>query len=255
MRRRFFTKTYKPIIGDNNCILYTSSDGNIISPSSFDYSTDTPTFGTPILSNTYENNIGVITFKFPPSKIGNGAFVLCSSLTSITIPDSVTSIGSDAFYFCDSLTNVTIPNSVTSIGERTFSNCESLTSVTIGNSVTSIGGYVFSNCNSLTSVTIPNSVTSIGQSAFYECSSLTSITIPDSVTSIGNGAFHKCSSLTNVYCKPTTPPTLGGSSLGSSVFDYNATTRKIYVPAASIDAYQIARYWGEYADSIVGYNY
>ena len=126
------------------------------------------------------------------------AFSDCSSLTSITIPSSVTSIGGSAFYGCTSLTSITIPESVTSIGSYAFYGCSSLTSVTIPDSVTSIEWGAFSGCSSLTSITIPDSVTSIGEWAFYGCSSLTSITIPDSVTSIGEWAFYECSSLTSV---------------------------------------------------------
>ena len=81
--------------------------------------------------------------------------------------------------FCSSLTSVIIPDSVTSIGEYAFNNCSSLTSVTIGDNVTTIGSSAFYNCSSLTSVVIPNSVTSIGQYAFKGCSSLTSVTFKD----------------------------------------------------------------------------
>ena len=111
--------------------------------------------------------------------IADSAFNDCTSLTSITIPDSVTSIGDGALSSCTSLTSVTIPNSVTSIGDSAFSYCESLTSITIPNSVTSIGDYAFYSCTSLTSVTVPNSVTGIGDHAFYNCTSLTNITIPN----------------------------------------------------------------------------
>ena len=149
--------------------------------------------------------------------IYDGAFSGCSGLTSIVIPDSVTSIGYAAFEGCSGLTSVTIGNSVTSIGDYAFRGCSSLTSVTIGNGVTSIGEYAFSGCGGLTSVTIGNSVTSIGSRAFSGCSGLTSITIPDSVTGIGYGAFAGCSGLTSI-----TIPFVGekADGTGSTSFDY-----------------------------------
>ena len=101
--------------------------------------------------------------------IGNSAFSRCKSLTSITIPPSVTSIGSGAFFWCSCLTSIAIPPSVINIGSRAFSGCKSLTSITISPSVTSIGHSAFSYCSSLASIIIPPSVTSIGNSAFYYC--------------------------------------------------------------------------------------
>ncbi|MBR2975791.1 MAG: leucine-rich repeat protein, partial [Alistipes sp.] len=90
-----------------------------------------------------------------------------------------------------------------------------------------------------------------GNSAFYYCGSLTSVTIGNSITTIGDAAFCYCGSLTSVYCEATTPPTLGDNT----VFDENASGRKIYVPAASADDYQSAEKWSEYAADIVGYNF
>ena len=148
--------------------------------------------------------------------IADNAFYGCPSLTSVTIPNSVTSIGSRAFYDCTSLTSVTIPNSVTSIGYHAFTGCSSLTSITIPNSVTIIDDYAFYMCSSLTSITIPNSVTSIGDYTFSGCSSLTSITIPNSVTIIDNYAFYGCSSLTSI----TIPNSV--TWIGSSTF-YNCS--------------------------------
>ena len=107
-------------------------------------------------------------------------------------------IRNGAFFNCTSLSSVTIPNSVTTIGEYTFTNCTSLSSVTIPNSVTTIGDGAFHSCTSLSSVTIPNSVTTIGNVAFYECTSLSSVTIPNSVKTIGNNAFYNCTSLSNI---------------------------------------------------------
>lgn len=167
--------------------------------------------------------------------LNKGAFVGCSSLKSVTIPDSVTSIGREAFYNCGNLTeiyindivswckikglgnlwgmasnnqvlylnnelitNLVIPDSVTSIGDYAFFWCSGLTSVVIPDSVTSMRDGVFRGCSGLTSVTIPDSVTYIGMYAFSGCSWLTSITIPDSVISVDERAFKDCGGLTNV---------------------------------------------------------
>ena len=176
----------------SNEIFYTSTNGNIVNPY------DGNVFGGIIISNTYNNGVGVIVFDRPITTIGDRAFYDCRSLTSITIPDSVPTIGEWAFQNCDSLTSVTIPDSVTTIGYYAFYSCDSLTSVTIPDSVTTIGDYAFEYCRSLTSVTIPDSVTKIGYGAFRNCDSLTSVTIPNSVTMIGSEAFCGCESLTSV---------------------------------------------------------
>lgn len=97
-----------------------------------------------------------------------------------------------AFSMCNFLTSIIVPNSVTSIGEGAFSGCILLFNIIIPNSVTSIGDWAFMDSNALSHIVISNSVTSIGDGTFYGCSSLTNIVIPDSVTSIGDIAFYKC---------------------------------------------------------------
>lgn len=131
------------------------------------------------------------------TRIGNLAF-RCSYLTSITIPNSVTSIGQQAFESCWYLTSITIPKSVTYIGRSAFFGCSNLTSATMPNSVTSIEENTFEGCSGLTSITIPNSVKSIGEGAFYGCKSLKSITIPSSIKKIGNKAFTGCYNLKTI---------------------------------------------------------
>ena len=121
------------------------------------------------------------------------------SLTSVTIPNSVTSIGSSAFSDCARLTGVVIPDSVTNIGDGAFSGCIKLKSVALPKKLSSIGSSTFSDCINLTSVTIPDGVTNIGKYAFKGCSSLTSVTIPNGVTSIDDYAFNDCKNLTVYY--------------------------------------------------------
>ena len=210
-----------------------------------------------------------IVLKEETKGITSNAFQNCSGLTSITIPNSVTSIGRDAFSGTawynnqpDGLvyagkvayqykgtmpnnTSITIKDGTLGIAGSAFSNCIGLTSVTIPNSVTDIGNYAFSGCRGLTSVTIPNSVTSIGRNAFSDCRGLTSVTIPNSVTDIGNYAFSGCRGLTSVTIQATTPPTLGGTA----VFN-NTNNCPIYVPAESVDAYKNAGNWSSLANRI-----
>ena len=171
----------------------------------------------------YCSSLESVTIPDSVTSIGGGAFE-SSSLTSVVIPDSVTSIGNRAFALCDSLTSVTIPDSVTTIGEETFFNCSILESVTIPDSVTSIGESAFGYCDSLTSVTIPDSVTSIDRGAFSHCSSLKSVVIPDGVTTIGEETFFNCSILESV----TIPDSV--TSIGQSAFSGCESLTSVTIP-------------------------
>jgi len=202
---------------------------------------------------------------------GIGTFRNCTSLTSVTISDSVTSIDYGAFYGCTGLTSVTIPNSVTSIGDFAFFDCTGLTSVTISDSVTSIDYGVFYGCTSLTSftilssqksigsgvflgysgltsVTIPNSVMSIGSQAFYNCTSLTSITIPNSVTSIGSQAFGNCIGLNSVTVNWATP-----LIISADVFQGLTLSNIILnVPTGTIPLYDATAVWTDFNLTTLG---
>ena len=168
--------------------------------------------------------------------IGGSAFNGCSSLTSITIPNSVASIGRSAFYGCSGLTSITIPNSVTSIGEGAFWACRGLTSITIPNSVTSIAERTFYGCSSLTSVTIPNSVTSIGDYAFLNCEGLKSVIIGNSVASIGEGVFNICVNLVEINVESTNASYLSENGV---LFNKDKTTIVRYPSGKTETTYTI----------------
>ena len=126
------------------------------------------------------------------------AFSMCTNLTNIEIPKTVTSIGYYAFEECRSLTNIELPETITSIGDYAFRGCSSLVDIKIPTSVTRIGGWAFESCTSITNIEIPESVTSIDGYAFENCTNLTNIEIPTSITSIDDYTFFGCESLTNL---------------------------------------------------------
>lgn len=174
-------------------ILYTSTDGNVVEPN---METD---FGADILSNTYENGLGVITFDGPVTSIQQYAFQLCGNLESITIPSSVGSFDYGAFTGCSNLTSIVVDcdNGIYDSRDNCNAVIETATdklvcgckSSIIPNTVTSIGQYAFCGILELTSITIPGSVKSIGAFAFSGCERITAIDIPSSVTTIGDEAF------------------------------------------------------------------
>ena len=160
-----------------------------------------------------------------------------ASLTSVTIPSSVTSIGSSAFLKCSRLCSITIPNSVTSIGNTAFSGCSSLTKTNYTGNVADWCNIQFGDGNAnpirfshnfyindqeVKDLVIPNTVTYIGHFTFAECSSLTSVTIPNSVTSIGRWAFYNIDSIQSIFCTPLLPPSTENEIFGQNVYD-NAT--------------------------------
>ena len=160
--------------------------------------------------------------EIPVSKIGSAAFRGCSNLTSITIPDGVTTIGDESFYSCSSLAAITIPDTVFSIGESAFRYCNSLTAINLPEGITSIGDSAFHNCGSLSEVLIPSTVTQIGERAFRDCKNLARIVIPAGVSNVERLAFYGCTNLRQVHIEGELP------SFGSNVFGGSANSYITY---------------------------
>lgn len=193
----------------------TCTDTEILIPTTYN--------GMPVVSveaSAFLNNTAITSVVLPDSitSIGENAFNGCESLTSVTFGKNsqLSSIGPGAFNYCYSLESITIPESVTSIGSEAFNYCCGLRSVTFGENsqLTSIGDGVFNCCESLESITIPDSVLSIGYSAFEGCTALKNITIPGSVLSIGDNAFKECTALESATISE------GVKSIGDNAF-YN----------------------------------
>ena len=237
-----------------------------------------------------------VTYKdktYQVIEIGTSAFYGCTGLTSITIPDGVTSIGYRAFYGCTGLTSITIPDGVTSIGSSAFYGVFNIVfhGYTAGSpwGAKSVNGYienylVYGNTDKTTllacstavkgAITIPNSITRIEERAFWLCSGLTSISLPNSVTHIGDYAFQDCTHLTSITI-PYNVTRIGGNIFtgcsgltefyilaqtppvvtSSTTFDYVAEDIPIYIPCGTISAYKSAVAWKNFTNYIELFEY
>jgi hypothetical protein len=179
-----------------------------------------PSFGFDPVTYTYSTALLICDLSnYEGSELG-GYMLTSTPVTSIILPDTVTSIGGSCFFYCTSLTDITLPNSLLSLGNFCFYGCP-ITSITLPNSLLSLGNYCFCGCP------------------------ITSITLPDTVTSIGVGCFYSCSSLVLVTCNSTTPP-----AAGLQMFYNTPAGLQIKVPAESVNAYKTATNWAQYASKI-----
>ena len=215
---------YYNIIG-NNTVEVTYSD---INNSSYSGSISVP--------ETVTNN----GTEYSVTTIGEFAFK-GSTVTSVSMPEGITSIGTSAFSGCKNLESVALPESLTTLGSNAFYFCKSLKAVKIPSGVTAILGSCFSECSSLESVIIPEGVTTIGQYAFFGCN-LKELTLPSTVTMIGSSAFVSDNRFQSITCNATTPP-----SLGENAFNHNISTT-VKVPLSSIAAYRQAEGWKDFTN-------
>lgn len=170
-------------------------------------------------------------------KIGESAFSHCSSITSLSLPDSVAEIGGWAFHWCDKLIEINIPEGVTRIEEGIFSSCKSLESIKTPESVAWIDEYAFYHCESLTSISIPDGVTKINSRTFGHCYNLSGVHIPDSVTEIDYQAFLFCKNLEYI----TLPKNL--KIIGNSAFSSCEKLKSVNIPGTVT-----AIGWGAFKD-------
>lgn len=176
-----------------NKIYYTSTDGNIVEPNNYEW---IPTgWGATLISNTYNNGVGVITFDGDVTAIPGNAFSYKSTLNSVVVPESVLTIGGNAFSHT-ALEEFVVPDNVVSVGRQALYACDDLTEVTIGKSCTQFGEFTYDtvNKNQLQTLRvrteyIPNNfLYTNGQSAYIVYSGCTLI-IEDTVKTIGDSAF------------------------------------------------------------------
>lgn len=143
-------------------------------------------------------------------------------ITSLILPDTVTSVYRLAFFLKSNLQSITFPNNLTSIGEKAFEGCSALTAAELsGTKITAVPDYAFNQCASLTTVSLPEGLTSIGLLAFGECSNLASVNLPSTLTSIGGSAFYRCSALTEI----TIPS--GVEAIGYRTFESCSSLSKV----------------------------
>lgn len=173
--------------------------------------------------------------------------------SSVTIPSSVkagnyikeftvTLIDNDAFLNATTMSSVSIPETLRTIGNNAFKGCTGLTSIIIPEGVTSIGNNVFDGCTGLMSVTLPSTLENIGSECFKNCSKLASIIIPEKVNSIGKGAFSGCTGLTSIMSRLETP-----INIASDVFDTSVEKAvTLQVPDGCVSIYRQTNYWNEF---------
>lgn len=160
----------------------------------------------------YRERITSVDIPEGVTTIGNGAFYECEALAKVTIPDSVTLIGENAFSYCVKLAELDLGKGLLTLGDLAFYGCAGLKNLVLPDSVTKIGNAAFYDCSALSDLKMGASLTTIGNSAFANCASLTEVTMPDSLKTIGNGAFFSCNGLTTVELP------ISVTNLGSDVF-------------------------------------
>ena len=174
----------------------------------------------------FANNAVIQNVTMPNNiQVDAGAFRNCTSLTSVSMHNSITTISAECFEGCTRLASVSWPENLVTIEHDAFSGCVSLTGVPSGTNLTTLGDNAFRGCTSLTYADLPNSLTTIGQGAFANCIGLRQIILPNSVTQMGNHAFENCSGATKLTLST------GLSIINNYCFSGCSALSEIVIPA------------------------
>lgn len=202
----------------------------------------------------------ILKLSFPKSLkiIGEGAFMNCSSLSTVTFDvDCILSDVQDyAFSYCKALNNFSLPNSVKTIGSYTFQYCENLTEFPFSpnTEITNIGAYSFSACRGVTELYIPSKVTNIDLYAFEDCRNLKYIYFPETILNINKGAFDAIWNLPDIYCTSLTPPIVQKISYTSEIEEIFSNLDKskctLHVPQEALNKYQLSEPWNQFPNIV-----
>ncbi len=168
------------------------------------------------------------------------AFANNTTLTKLTLPESITAFGQGAFTNCSALTAVNIPAAIQEIPSACFAQCKKMAAFTLPEQVKTIGNLAFANCAKAKKIELNEGITSIGNRAFLGCTSVTEMTLPSTVNQIGENAFLRASKLTKIHVKATTPPVLI-DSLGDYI-----SKATLFVPTGSKSAYEADKLWSKF---------
>ena len=210
-----------------------------------------------VLARSYKTLTSLDVSGVSNTELADEAFKNFYNLQSLVLPANLTKIGYMSVAECVSLLSIDIPASVTEIAARAFENCRSLNTITFGGQASAvpgrnatatsasqlqtIGNWAFYNCHELQNLTIPEGVTSIGDGAFYGCTYLEELALPASIQSIGDNTFALCAKLKMIVVNAPVPPSIQTKTF----FDVNRQI-PVYVPDASVNAYQDDAYWQEF---------
>lgn len=186
-------------------------DTEIVVPTSVNKLIVTEIAGAAFSGNT---TITKVTLPDTVTKMGGSVFLNCTALTDVKLPKNVSGIEADFFSGCTSLVNVTLPETVKTVGSRIFKGCESLTEIVLPETVTKLSDEIFSGCRQLKRVVFSEKVKEIPQYAFYDCFALEEVDFPDGLTAIYDHAFGYCKTLKKIEL-PKGLKTIGISAFGS----------------------------------------